>query len=246
MIEVLNYSLIESTELLTLGKGVNNIFVDFDVEDGNIALIPFVKFLRSSYLDYSKAYEREATNPYTTKLEGANNLRGNAFLCFRSYILSCTFNEAATEVEAAKRIIRVIVKHGWSSASFGYKKETAAITNITNEIKDFYMSDIQLLVATSRFDRLVTRETGFESVQKESVTQPPSDLPTITDTRPKMIDALRKLFTTIDNLHSVDSTDTVMEGYVNSLSELITLTMSTARSNKTRKENDEKEEDPKV
>lgn len=237
MLNSLNFSIVESNQLLNFGKGITSLFVNFNAAQDKYTLAPFVKKALNAYTDFGKAYERDLKNPFTIELSIADAKRDAAFNGFRDYTVAYSHSDEAEIKAAADRIIAVIMKHGFSAAYFGYKAETAALTKIMNELKDIYMSDIQLLNASQWFDKLVTTQAFFDDLQKKSASQPPSGLPTIVETRPKMVNALRKLMNMVDNHYTENPTDAELAGYVNSMNELITLTMTTARAAQTRSEN---------
>lgn len=237
MLLALNYGLIDSNQLLTLGKSINGIFSSFDPSKDPYVLAPFVTRAAQSYKLYSQAYEREAKNPYTKLLEGADKVRDSSFFGYRDYVGSCIYSEEVNVQEAARRLVEVIYKHGWGAAYFGYKAETAALTKIINETRDYFLADVELVGAMTRFQHLEQKEIAFEEVQKSSATRPTQGLPTLVEARPKLIDALRKLINMVDNHYSANPSDTVLMGYVKALNELINLTMSTARAAETREKN---------
>jgi hypothetical protein len=229
--------MLEGSQLLTFGKSAISLFSDFDAATDSYALKPFVSKASNAYLDYSKAYEREAKNPFTAKLMVCDDLRDSAYLNFRNYIVSWIHSEETDKAEAAHRLMDILGKHGWGAHNFGYKAQTASITKMVNEITDLNMADVQLIDATARFETLKKREEDFEAMQKSSVTRPDDNLPTLLEVRPKLIEALRKLFNIVDYHSAENPADTKLSGYVKALNELITLTMSSARAARTREEN---------
>jgi hypothetical protein len=235
-----NFSLIESDQLLTYGKGIIGLFSNFDPATDNYLLRPFVTRALSVYNDYAKAYERELKNPYTEKLKDADKLRDGSFYYFRDFVASFNTSEVNEEKEASLRVTNILEKHGWQAVNYGYKKETAAFTKMINEIKDFSMDALQLLGATARFDKWVARETEFENIQKSSVTRTPSGLPTLVETRPKLIVALRRLMGQVEAHYAENPDDSTLAGYMKAINDLITLTMTTARAAETRQENKKK------
>jgi hypothetical protein len=240
MLQTLNYGIIESDQLLTFGKSIVAIFSGFDPAQDPYVLAPFVTAANNSYKLYSQAYERELKNPFTEKLDIADKKRDGAFYCYRDFVASFLYDEDDDLAQAAKRLTSIIYKHGWGAAYFGFKAETAALTNIINETKDFNMADVQLLGANNRFVLLQTRESEFENLQKESVNRPDQGLPTITGSRPVLVAALRKLMNMVDNHYSTSPDDAVLAGYMKAINETITLTMTTARAAETRAENKKK------
>lgn len=237
MLDALNYSLIESNQLLTFGKSVTSLFDGFDAAADTYALAPFVSRAANAYNGYSKAYERELRNPFTGEIAQGDAVRDSALLGFRSFVVANIHSNVAAESAAAERIVSVITKHGWRAAHFGYKAETAAITKIINEINSLHMADIKLLGAEKWFNRLADSQAAFEAIQKRSDTREPSGLPTLSDTRPQLVTALRRLLWMIDNHYTENATDSRLAGYVSALNEIIGNTMSLARANQTRDEN---------
>jgi hypothetical protein len=240
MLAPLNYSLIESNQLLTLGKGIKSLFIDYDKSNDPYLLYPFVLKVMNRFDEYSLAYERESKSPYTAKLLDSDRKRDSAFFGYRNYVEACSHSEDVSIQEAANRLLDVIEKHGWGAAYMGYKAETAALTKIINETKNLFMSDVDLIEATKWFNNIVLRETEFEEVQKSSATSQPSGLPTLVETRPRLIDAMRKLFSMVDN-HATETTgDTKLALYLKAINEYITITMTTARAAETRDQNRKK------
>jgi hypothetical protein len=246
MLEGLSFSIVSSDQMVPLGKSVLGVFTDFDLVKNPYAIGPFVKKGRDTYSNFCLAYERDLKDPFTIALKESNTARGKAFLGFKSFIISYTNSDEAPISEAANRLLRVIERHGWRASSMGYQNQTSAVTKMINEINHLHTTDVTSIGATYWFNKLVSTETAFESTEKERATQPPSTLPTITDTRPVLENALRVLITSVDNQYNEAPTDAVLAGYVSSINEYITTTMTIARAAETREENDKKEEPPKA
>lgn len=151
------------------------------------------------------------------------------------------YSEDDEEKASAKRLVEVIQKHGWQAANFGNKAESSAFIKMITEIKDYYLPDLDTLSAKGRYDKWVTRANDFETIQKASDTRPPSGLPTIVETRPKLEDAIRKLINLVDSHYSENSEDAQLAGYVDSINSIITEVMTTARAAATRDENKKKD-----
>jgi hypothetical protein len=243
MLEAINFSLIGSDQLVPFGKNLLGLFVDFDLEKNLYAAGPFVKKARTAYTNYCQAYERDLKNPFTVALKKMNAARGNAFLGLKHFTIAYTYSDDASVSDGANRLVRVIERHGWRAAAMGYQNQTSAITKMINEINHLYLADITLIGATAWFNKLVTTETAFENTEKARATQPPSSVPTLTETRPVLESALRVLMTTIDNQYNENPADAVLAGYISSINEYITTTMTIARAAETREENEKKEEE---
>lgn len=238
MLEAYNFSMIDSEQLIPFGADIIGIFDDFDYQNDKYALGPFVKRAIKAHDNYGKAYERDLINPFTQKLMGKHEKRKNSFNGFKSYVVSCTFDDDAAISAAAKRLRRIIAKHGWRASSLGYLDHSSAINRMTKEINDLYLPDVALIGATNWFNKLIAAQEGFEAESKAKSTQPPSTLPTLGDTRPELEKALRKLFTMVDNHYEENTSDTVLAGYLSSINEYISAIMSIARAAETREENE--------
>jgi hypothetical protein len=237
MLESINYSILRSNELLTFGQRTISIFNELKNDD------PFYSFrLRTldALLAYSKSFEREHKNPFTAELAEKNTLRESAFFGFRNYIVACTFHWNPIWSAAATKIVDVIRKHAWTLSAIGYKAKTAAFTNIVDELKSKYLSELALILAGEWLGNFESTQSGFEEVQKQSITRVTGNEPTIMETRPKLISAIKELFRMVDLKYSDMPGDTKLKNYVNALNELILITMSPARANVTRQSNKKK------
>jgi hypothetical protein len=237
MLESVNYSILRSNELLPFGQRIVSIFNELKEDD------PFYSFYKrtsDALLAFSKSFEREHKKPFTKELAEKNNLRKTAFFGFRDYIVACTSHWNPLWVTAANKIAEVIRKHNWTLSGKGYKSITAVFTNITGELKDKCQPELTLILAMEWLGNLESKQNGFEGVQKQSLTRVTGNEPTIMETRPKLISAIKELFALVDLKYSDSPGDEKLKGYVNALNELILITMSPARANVTRQSNKKK------
>jgi hypothetical protein len=242
MTESLNAKMLQSNELLTFGQRVIGVFTSNDT-NSKYGLDPFVTRAISAYNNFNKAFERESKNPFTDDLALADAERDASFVGFRNYIVACSLRNSSGWNTAANRILDIIRKHGWSAASFGYKAETAALTNVIDEVKTKCTADLTLLSATEWFAQLETAQTAFEQVQNASINRDTSNEgPTIRDTRPVLTQALRALLSITDLQFSATPDDAILKTYMNALNELILVTMTSVRANATRQQNDKKKQ----
>lgn len=242
MLDSFNLAMLQSNELLTFAQRAVGIFNNNETNT-RYGLAPFVTRTISAYGNFSKAFERESKNPFTDDLALADAERDVSFVGFRNYIVACSHRNTAGWNEAATRILEILRKHGWRAASFGYKAETAALTNVIDEVKTKCSADLALLSASEWFAQLETAQAAFEQVQSASVNRDTTNEgPTIRDTRPVLTQALRALLTITDLQFSAAPDDAILKTYVNALNELITVTMTSARANATRQENEKKKQ----
>lgn len=242
MTESFNAKMLQSNEMLTYAQRVIGIYSNNEANN-TFGLTPFLTRTINAYNNYNKAFERESKNPFTDDLALADAERDASFVGFRNYIVACSHRNTAGWNEAATRILDIIRKHGWSAASFGYKAETAALTNVIDEVKTKCSADLALLSASEWFAQLETAQTAFEQVQNASVNRDTTNEgPTIRDTRPVLTQALRALLTITDLQFSAAPNDATLKTYVSALNELIAVTMTSARANATRQENEKKKQ----
>ena len=239
--ESINFSLLQSDNLLTFGQRVIGIFSDVSEDNNNYGLYPFYSATVAAYSDYSNAFERESKNPYTVQLAEKDALRDASFTAFRNYIKACSHRKKDGYYDAASKIIVIIRKYGWRAANLGYADQTAAITGVIDDIKTNGANELNVLSATDWFDEMVTDQQSFEETQKQSVARENKDDITLTEARPALINAIRSLVSITGLQYSAHKDSDELAGYVNALNELITLTMSTARANETRRENQKQE-----
>jgi hypothetical protein len=242
MTDSLNLALLQSNEFLTFAQRAVGIFSNNETNT-KFGLAPFVIRATNAYNSFNKAFERESKNPFTNDLALADAERDTAFIGFRNYMVACSHRNTSGWNEAAGRILEIIRKHGWRAAAFGYKAETAALTNVIDEVKTKCASDLTLLSATEWFAQLETAQTAFEQVQNASINRDTSNQgPTIRDTRPVLTHALRALLSITDLQFSATPDDAILKTYVNALNELIGVTMTSVRANATRQENEKKKQ----
>jgi hypothetical protein len=239
MITSVNYSLIPSEELFTFGTRVVALF-DGKTEEGT-PLNLFVKASKQKLQEFGNSFKHKDRNPFTEVLAMADAGRDEDFYAFRYYIEACCHCSLAGWSAAGLKIKLVIRKHGWSAATFGYKAETAALVNISTELRDKYLSELTFISATDWLTRMDTSQKNFETVMASNVVEISNDTPTVTETRPPFTNAMRSLLGFINMQNDVASTPE-LEGYITKINDLIVLTMSTVKANETRQANEKNKE----
>ena len=234
MIYSVNFSLLDTNGLFTFGHRTINVFQGVDLTGTGIET--FFQQTQTNFNLYDKAVARESKNAYTELLIQKDNDRDEAFLGFREYIVACGHRVNPAWREAATRIVNSIQRYGWSASSLGYIDETAAIKNLIGELDAKYSDDITLLNAGEWLAELKTSQQNFETTFSEKVSQPPSNIPTLKDTRPLLIGSLRSLFTMID-LQFQSTGNPVLESLINQINNVIEVSRAAARAAATRKNN---------
>jgi hypothetical protein len=242
MIASVNFALFPSDELFTFTKRALTIVET--KKDQIPGLEPFYAKTSETFALYQRALERETKNPFTLLLAAKDAVRDSAFMGFRTYIEAASYRAIPGWTDAANKILEIIRRHGWSAAVFGYKAETAAITNIISEVRNKCADELALIGANDWLNELEAAELDFDAVAHQSVNEAPAGEPTIVGVRPALTNSLRSLFSMIALLNSSTPSDT-LTALETALSELIVRSLATVKAAGTRAENQKKDDKPK-
>ncbi|HEY4788112.1 MAG TPA: DUF6261 family protein [Bacteroidales bacterium] len=231
MIDSINYSLIPNEEFYAFDIGVLNLFDGKNLEGTGIEV--FVKKAVDASAPFANAFKRESKNPFTEKSAQSDSLRGECHIAFRNYVEACSHRNKPGYHDASVKIMEIIRKHGWSAAHLGRKTETTVINSTVSEIREKCQNELTVLSAAEWLNELDTAEKAHEAVEKEGVTPPQNSGPTLTETRPAVVNALRSLFNMMSLQYEVTK-NAVLADYAKSINELITQTMATVKANATK------------
>lgn len=237
MISTVNFSLFPSDELFTFTKGALTI-----VEEKRSkipTLVPFLDKANQQLSLYQNALERARKNPYTRLLAEKDALRDASFLVLRTYMEAMNHRTKEGWSYASSKILEVIRRHGWSAASMGYKAESAAINNITSELRGKCATEITFLNAEEFLAELEADQKVFEETSHQNVKSAPTNELTIWDVRPSLTNSLKSLFTFISLLNSSAPTRDLTD-LETVLSELIVRSLATVKAADTRSESPKK------
>ena len=239
MINSFNFSLFPSDELFTFTKRTLTI-VEPNLEH-TPGLVPFFAKTSQTFALYQSALEREKKNPFTLLLSGKDGKRDTRFLGFRTYVEAASYRDIPEWNAAAEKILEVIRRHGWTAYGFGYKAETAAITNIISEIRNKFAEELALIGATDWLNELDEAQIDFDAATHQSVIEAPTGEPTIWEARPILTNSLRSLFSMISLQNSGTPSEelTILEAALN---ELIVRSLATVKAANTRVENKKKDD----
>lgn len=244
MITSVNYSLFPGDELLTFGMRAINA-----VDAKKLQLPSVVPYLNNTSVKcnaFKNALERELKNP-VTKLQAAKvKVCDDAFIAFRKYSESASARRKEGWRAAAESLLTVIRKHGWSAQLLGYKAKSGVLNNIISEIRTKYPAELALIAAGELLDELNDALVDFEATAKQAVDVAASNNePTVAETRPELIVALRSMFQFI-GLQQIAAPGDDLTALINALNELITTSLSTLKASDTRAENSKKDEAEKT
>lgn len=244
MITTVNYSLFPGDELLTFGMRAINA-----VDAKKLQLPSVVPYLNNTSVKcnaFKSALERESKNP-VTKLQAAKaKVCDDTFIAFRKYSESASARRKEGWSAAAEALLTVIRKHGWSAQHLGYKAKSGVLNNIISEIRTKYPAELALIAAGELLDELNDALVDFEATAKQAVEAAAgNNEPTVVETRPELVVALRSMFQFI-GLQQIAAPGDDLTALINTLNELIVSSLSTLKASDTRAENSKKDETEKT
>lgn len=238
MITSVNYSLFPGAELLTFAS---RAIAATDAKKLQLpSVVPYLDNTSTKCSAFQSALERESKNPIT-KLQAAKaEVCNDAFVAFRTYCQSASARRKEGWSPAAESLLSVIRKHGWSAQHLGYKAKSGALNNIISEIRTKYPTELALINAGELLDEVNDAQVDFEATAKQFVEVASStNEPTVVETRPELIVALRAMFQFI-GLQQIAAPSTDLTALIATLNELIVSSLSTVRASDTRAENNKK------
>jgi hypothetical protein len=131
--------------------------------------------------------------------------------------------------------VAVIRKHGWAITPVGEKKRTGIFRDIISELKGKYAAEIDTIGAADYLAEFEQEEEAYEELSKqiaEKVAE--THEPTVADTRPELIAALKRLFQII-SLQTVAAPSVDVDELIAALREHITQSLASAKAAETRK-----------
>lgn len=238
MISSVNYSLFPGDELLTFAR---RSIAAVDAKKLQLpSVVPYLNGATTKCNMFQRALERESKNP-VTKLQAAKaEVCNDAFIAFRTYCESASARRKEGWSNAANTLLSLIRKHGWSAQHLGYKAKSGVLNNIVSEIRTKYPAELALIDAGELLDELEAAELDFEATAKQFVdVAAATNEPTVMETRPELIVALRAMLQFI-GLQQIATPGDDLTALINALNELITTSLSTVRASDTRAENSKK------
>jgi hypothetical protein len=232
MIANMNFTILGNKELFTFGQMLLTIADELIDESDSIG--PFADNCRSAMTIFGKGFSLSTKNAYTEILEEKDVIRDKSFLAFRNYMESCTYRQKEGWAAAAEKITNVIRKHGWHASHMGYKAQSAALTSMIMELNEQFLAEVDFLGGREWLTEMETAQKDFETVMMESISSQSaqSDV-TLTDIRPKVINAFKSLISIIDLRQQIANNEGLTKA-VGRVNELITQTMTPARAAVTR------------
>ena len=238
MIETFNYALLPNDELYTLTQRVMTACNGLNLTDAS-PVKPLINVAGQAFEKFDLAFKRESKNSATPILRNLDEIRDEGFLAFRFCTEAWSHRANVEKREAALKILSVIRRYDWSAHALGDKTETAALANLMNDLRNNYAAEMTLLNLSEWFGEMEAAQVAYEKGVAENAANAPTDLPTLTITRPDLIKALKNLFSLISLLEPSMPEFTPLIATINNL---ITQSLTSAKAAATRAANQKAEE----
>jgi hypothetical protein len=240
MITNVNYSLFPGGELLTFTRRAIAAADEKKLQLPSI--VPYMNNAKVKCDVFQSAQERESKNPVTKLQAAKDGVRNDAFIAFRTHGESASARRKEGWSAAAESLLSVIRKHGWSAQHLGYKAKSAVLNNIVSEIRTKYPAELALIAGGELLDEVNDALVDFEATAKQFVdVAAATNEPTVMETRPELIVALRAMLQFI-GLQQIAAPSDDLTALINELNELIVSSLSTVRASDTRAENSKKKD----
>lgn len=239
MLITINYNIFPSDELFTFGSSVSS-FVN-----GKVTSIPALatrsNALINALSNYQKALMRVLKSPYTQMLNEADAVLDKSFIALRTYFDAASLRPLESWKQSAQQLLEVTERFGRTSNRLGYKAQIAAQSNFEKELRENFAAQLTAINADEWFSEFSNYLSAFIELYNKSNEEAPAAEPTLKETRPELIGALRKLFRRIELMEEDESSEAI-EQLVNSLNELSTRSISTVKAAATRIQHSKDEE----
>ena len=238
MITSVNYSLFPGDELLTFAK---RAIAAAEAKKLQLpSIVPYLNNASAKCDAFQSAQERESKNPITKQQAAKAEVCNDAFIAFRKNCESASARRKEGWSDAANSLLSVIRKHGWSAQHLGYKAKMGVLNNIVSEIRTKYPAELALIIGGELLDEVNDALVDFEATAKQFVdVAAATDEPTVMETRPELIVALRAMLQFV-GLQQIAAPGDDLTALIATLNELIVSSLSTVRASDTRAENSKK------
>lgn len=239
MIQKTNFALFPSEELYGFSKKAI-ILVD-EKKTAIPAVEPFLSNTRTLLGEFKSALDREEKNPLIKIRTLKTTSQVDAFMALRKQAESASTRKKAGVSEAAKTIIEVIHKYGWSLQSAGQKARLTQLDGLITELKVKYPTEVATIGATELLDELELAQKEYLQADTDVVRSENNiSEPTVTETRQPLTESVKQLFQII-SLQQVSAPSPIVTALIASLNELITTSLATVKATNTRTENAKKD-----
>ena len=197
----------------------------------------FITMLEEGMDKLAAAINKSSKNEFTEELLEKDKVRDASYLCFRFFVKSMQYAATEKERNAADLIDVVLKKHGYSLYRLGYAQQTATVKLMFDDLaQEELVNAIQTIGSEALVERLKSTQTSFEETYQKKVASGSQENYLVAEEKKAVANNLDTLFRNLEALHK-QSPNEEMEGLGAALTEIVTETMSIAKSRQTREKN---------
>ena len=209
---------------------------------GTLDLAAVISPLGSVFLKFESAYKKERKSEYTAKLAKADEVRDNAYLALRHYLVACSYASVDGYSAAANTLLSIFKRLGWSMQKAGYQTESSRLGNLIAELQqEGNAALLTTLEATAWLERMMTAADAFEAMYQQKLTAEAADDTTSAYRLRKVLQQQIEMSLSWMEVQQQFNKSDELSTLIGQVNELIANTMTTARANATRKSSVEEE-----
>jgi len=236
----ISYYLFSHNALLTLVKDIISIVEKAPVAE--LGLQVFLDIVKAKFANYESAVTRDKVNPYTAKLNEADQERDDRFIGFKSYVAACKYRKSRAWLEAAEEIEKLVAHHGSELYRMANAEESAALDNLIADLmSEAYHPFIAKIKAEDWLNEMNKDQLVYKALIQEQVEQTDRNTNSLENTKKPLIMANRALLSMIE-LQQTAINNPALGELVDQLNNHISKSMANARLSHSLNEN-EKEAD---
>lgn len=241
--ENLNFALLTQDELFTLVQRILVHSTEANSETLNLTKVnDVIGGIQETFLESMTKDNRRSD--YTEILSAKNDLRKNGFLSFRYKIKSCIYSNSPEVAAAARNLMQVIRKHGYSMQNLAYKTESTKMTELVSELEQEPASTWVTTTTTGpELTLLKSANADFEEMSIEKAeTESAENVPAATEVRKQLEKQFRMALNMLEGNYNFDGGEE-LKILLDAIYEEIDAAMIIARARATRNKNNDDKED---
>lgn len=238
-----SYYLFSHNALFTFIKDSISIVEKSPVED--LGLKVFLDIAKTRFQIYESTLQHDKIDPYTAKLNAADDERDDRFLGFKGYVSVCKYRKLEAIQVAAEEIDRAIRRYGSNLYRMANAEESAALDNLISDFKaEPYNTHLATIKAEEWFAEMEADQQAYKTLVQEQVENSNGNSNSVIKARKPLVKANRSLMSMIE-LQQTASENPAFDTLVDQLNNHISKSMANARLSHSLNENDEKADQEK-
>jgi hypothetical protein len=190
VIKKIPLSRLNNYELHSFGEAVLTVLTPYDLV--TLRMDKLTSSLTEAFNNFDSVIMRERRGEYTKPLRDADNIRDNAGTVLIRVVDTQRLRSNPDVKDAAQKVMRVFELHGKDLHKFNRVEQSAALSNIFNDLDtEEYQAYLTLLDAQTFYTELKDAQANFMSVIAEIADTPLKDGLNVKNTRPPLSTILK-------------------------------------------------------